>query len=39
MDLAVLADIELQGVDGRLHRLGAEWQARPIVLVFSRHFG
>jgi hypothetical protein len=26
-------------VDGRLHRLGAEWQARPIVLVFSRHFG
>jgi hypothetical protein len=39
MDLAHLERIELPDQDGTLHRLGTEWNERPVVLVFLRHFG
>ena len=34
-----LASIELADADGELHRVGEFWGARPVVLVFLRHFG
>lgn len=39
MDLATLADVELQDPEGQPHRLGDYWADRPVVLVFLRHFG
>lgn len=32
-------DVELETADGQPTRLSAFWQARPIVLAFTRHFG
>lgn len=34
-----LAAIELTDADGKPQRLGSLWTARPVVLVFIRHFG
>ncbi len=34
-----LSGIELSDWSGNRERLGAFWQARPIVLLFIRHFG
>ncbi len=34
-----LAPIELSDSRGVPQRLGALWTARPVVLVFIRHFG
>lgn len=34
-----LAGIELEDADGVRQRLGDLWRARPVVLVFIRHFG
>jgi hypothetical protein len=39
MDPDHFADLRLQGVDGKPHRLGDYWRDRPTVLVFLRHFG
>ncbi len=39
MDLAALENVELSDPNGRSHRLGDFWDDRPVVLVFSRHFG
>ncbi len=35
----VLADLTLDAADGNPVRLGDLWAARPVVLVFLRHFG
>lgn len=34
-----LADIEVVDIEGRTHRLGEAWAARPAILVWVRHFG
>jgi hypothetical protein len=39
MDEAALADITLEAADGTGHRLGDYWAARPVAVVFLRHFG
>jgi len=39
MDLAALENVELSDANSQRHRLGAFWVDRPVVLVFSRHFG
>jgi hypothetical protein len=39
MDLERLEQTKLVGTDGAVHRLGDYWAARPVVLVFLRHFG
>jgi hypothetical protein len=39
MDVARLAAVTLPSSDGSAIRLGSLWAARPIVLVFLRHFG
>jgi hypothetical protein len=39
MDLDRLEQTELVGADGGVHRVGDYWEARPVVLVFLRHFG
>ncbi|CAB4894089.1 unannotated protein [freshwater metagenome] len=39
MNPAQLADTQLEGVDGQVHRLGDYWSDRRIVVVFLRHFG
>jgi hypothetical protein len=39
VDLERLAQTELVGADGAVHRLGDYWEDRPVILVFLRHFG
>jgi len=39
MDLERLERTELTGADGAGRRLGDYWAARPVILVFLRHFG
>jgi hypothetical protein len=39
VDLERLEQTELMAPDGVAHRLGDYWEARPVVLVFLRHFG
>jgi hypothetical protein len=39
MDLPTLSSLSLSAPDGTRHTLGDLWSARPIVLVFLRHFG
>jgi len=39
MDLERLEQTELVGADGAPRRLGDYWAARPVILVFLRHFG
>ena len=39
MDLLGLEAVQLNGSDGRLHRLGDFWADRAVILVFLRHFG
>ena len=39
MDLKRLEEIELADADGVPRRLGDYWAARPVILVFLRHFG
>jgi hypothetical protein len=34
-----LAPIDLLDPDNNTVRLGSTWSARPVVLVFIRHFG
>lgn len=33
------AAAEVEALDGTRVRLGTLWRARPVVLVFLRHFG
>jgi hypothetical protein len=39
MDVTALAAVELTDSTGATRRLGDLWAARPVVLVFLRHFG
>ncbi len=40
LDIAhALAPVLATDLEGRPIRLGALWEARPVVLVFLRHFG
>jgi hypothetical protein len=39
MDLERLERAELAGADGARRRMGDYWAARPVILVFLRHFG
>jgi len=34
-----LSGLELEDSFGETQRLGSYWAARPVVLVFLRHFG
>jgi hypothetical protein len=34
-----LAEIELEDWEGKRRKLAELWRARPVVLVFVRHFG
>jgi hypothetical protein len=39
VDVARLEAVQLRDQDGAVNRLGDLWKARPVVLVFLRHFG
>jgi hypothetical protein len=39
MDLARLEAVTLPDAQGTPHRLGDLWAARPVIVVFLRHFG
>ncbi len=39
MDIEAIQDIELSDSTGSMRRLGDYWAERPVVLVFTRHFG
>jgi hypothetical protein len=34
-----LAEVTVQDVEGREHRIGELWREKPAVLVFVRHYG
>jgi hypothetical protein len=39
MDVTALSALTLEDSTGAPRRLGEYWAARPVVLVFLRHFG
>jgi hypothetical protein len=39
VDANRLADVQLADSTGSTRRLGDFWAARPVVVVFLRHFG
>jgi hypothetical protein len=39
MDVTGLSELTLEDSTGAPRRLGEYWAARPVVLVFLRHFG